>query len=163
MPLFSPPASSPVRWKWREVKAQSTSGQPRGVLKAAISAGWHWIPRELSPRGWGTEGVLSRGLGGGGDDDGYSWVDRLCLICTASCHVSFFYYFIFWVTTIPTSFTLIWNIRNITFYKPLHGWQQEQSEVTFTGNFSKHKPVTPGSGKAKIDLRVQAKYVVLEA
>lgn len=81
MPLSKPPALSPVRWKWRELKIQSASGQPRGVFKAAISAGWHQIPQELSPRGWGTEGALSTGVGGGGrgtvdvDGDEYYYLD----------------------------------------------------------------------------------------
>lgn len=88
MPLFSSPALSPVRWKWREVKTQSASGHPREVFKAARSAGWHWIPEELSPRGLETEGALSRGSGGGVEergmcDNGYCWVD-LSLGCLNS-------------------------------------------------------------------------------
>lgn len=51
------------------------------VFEATISASRHLIPQELSPRGWGTEGALSRGPGGGGqDDDGYCWVELLFLI-----------------------------------------------------------------------------------
>lgn len=106
MPLFSSPVLSPVRWEWREVKTLSASGHPREVFKAAISAGWHWIPGELSPRGLETEEALSRGLGGGVKergmcDNGYCWVDpeaglpQLCLSLTWTiggykCYVSVF-------------------------------------------------------------------------
>lgn len=69
MPLFSPSASSPVRWERSEVKAQSASGQ---CLKQ---------PQELSPHGCRTEGALSRGPGRRGqDEDGFCCLDLLFLI-----------------------------------------------------------------------------------
>lgn len=108
MPPFSPAALSLIRWKWRKVKTQSVPGRPGGLFKAAISAGWHWIPRELSPRGCGTEEALSSEGGGGGaavevDDDQYCWVGSACAWSLT------FFLFLFWSVV-----NLWWSSSNMT-------------------------------------------------